>query len=124
LVAGCSTGGSSSANASLQGDVRALTQAAAAQDWTAADAAMSALRADLAAALAAGTISPARASVIRSHLATVAADLAARTSTPAPSPTTATPGTPKPKPKPKPKPPGDGHGRHHGNNNDGGDGGD
>jgi len=122
-LAGCSSGGSSSAsgsNATLQADVLQLTQAAAARNWPAADVAMGQLRSDLATALSSGAIGPTQAAKIRADLTAVAADVALKT-----TPTTPRP-TPKPKQKPKPKPqPPKQHGRHgHGGDNQGGDGGD
>jgi hypothetical protein len=119
LLAGCSSGGSSgsaNADAMLQSDVLTLTQAAAARNWPAAQAAMDQLRADLAAAVSAGRISAARAATIRSHLSAVATDVASRT---APSTTSS---TPTPKPKPQPKPPKHGKHGHGGDDNRGGEG--
>ncbi|HJQ42567.1 MAG TPA: hypothetical protein VJ831_05755 [Jatrophihabitantaceae bacterium] len=118
VLAGCSSGAStSSGNATLQADVLALTQAAAARNWPAADTAMSRLRSDLAAELAAGRVSAARAAGIRTDLAAVAADVSAQRSTPAPSPTK----TPKPQPKPAPPKTHDRHGHGAGEGGDGGD---
>lgn len=118
LLAGCSSGSSSgtAVDTALQADVASLTQAAAAHNWPAAQAAMTQLRADLSAAVSAGRISDARAATIRSHLSAVAADVALRM-TPSTSPTTPTP-TPKPKPPNPPKH----HDKHGHGHNQGGEG--
>jgi hypothetical protein len=131
LLTGCSSSGPGSAadaKAALRSDVLALSRAAAAQNWTAANAALGQLRSDLSAARAAGRIDAAEVRSLRTHISAVAADLAAKT---APAPTSAArpspapptpPATHKPAPAPKPpKPPA--HKHHHGHGNDGGDGG-
>jgi hypothetical protein len=133
LIAGCSSGGSHSGlsvagGASLQSDVVALTRAAAAHNWPAADSALSELRSDLAAALAAGSVDAERGQQIQATITAITADLAAQRGTPtsstaartspskAPSTTRARTSTaPKP-PAPKPPPGGTGdkgHGKKH-----------
>jgi hypothetical protein len=95
LVTGCSSTGSNvglsaTAAATLHSDVLALTRAAAAHNWAAADGALSQLRSDLSEAIAAGTVTAERAAELQTTIRSVAADLAARTgatatsSTPAP----------------------------------------
>jgi hypothetical protein len=86
LIAGCSSGQSPSAvsaagGATLQADVLALTRAAAAHDWSAADGALSELRSDLAQALAAGSVDAARGKQIQATIAAITADLAAQRGT-------------------------------------------
>lgn len=123
LTAGCSTGSINVASGQdqLQSDVLALTQASVTHDWPAASTAMNALRSDLATAIASGRISAARAAAIRTHLAAVAADIAAQSATPSTPSTSSTTPKPKPKPTPTPKPappkhhkPGHGHGGDNG----------
>jgi len=112
-----------SAQAMLRADVLALSQHAAAGEVAAARAELAALTQDVAAAAAAGQITPALAQQLRQDIAAVSVDLQPSTTSPAahrssarPTPThTARPTTkptpqPKPKPKPAPKPPG--HGKH------------
>jgi hypothetical protein len=122
LVAGCSSKGSDSAlsdsaAATLHSDVLALTRAAAARNWSAADGALTELRSDLAAARELGTVSDARAAAIETTIRSVAADLAlssgrtasARSSSPASSKASSPTASPthttaKPAPAPKPAP--------------------
>jgi hypothetical protein len=116
-LAGCSSSSASlNARAPLHADVLALSQAAAAQDWSGAQAALSRLRADLDAAVAAGQVSSGQASAIRADASAVAADVTAQQHPATPTPSH----TPSPPPKPKPK---DSHG-HGGDGGGGGDGGD
>lgn len=61
----------------LQADVLAVTNSAAAHDWTVARSALKKLRTDLANARSAGTVSASRAASIEAAVATVSADLAA-----------------------------------------------
>ena len=99
----------------LQGDVLALTQQAVAKNWTAARTALSTLRADLDASLAAGAISTKRAEAIRATAAQVAAELPVVTPAPTPTPTQSkTTVAVQPPPKPAPAPP-----KHHGHGGDG-----
>jgi hypothetical protein len=113
---GCGSGSSSTstgAGNTLRADVLALTQAAAARQWSTADQALAQLRSDLIAAVAAGGVSAERAQAIRADVAAVTADLAARRAAAAPS-TSSSPST-QPKPPPKPtKPPKDEHVHDHG----------
>ena len=122
LAAGCSTASIhvGSTQDVLQSDVLALTQASATHNWSAAGAAMTNLRSDLAGAIASGRVSAARADAIRSHLAAVAADIAAQHAAPS-TPTSTPPAKPKPKPAPKPKPQPT---KHHDHGHGGGEGGD
>lgn len=121
LVASCGTSApslSSGAGNTLRADVLALTEAAAAHQWSAADQALVQLRSDLTAAVAANGVSAEQAQTIRADIASIAADLAARRAAAAPS--TSSSSTPKPKPTPSPKPPkppkhdDHGHGHDHG----------
>lgn len=116
VVAGCSSTGSAgdlsaAAATRLQADVLAVTRAAAEHRWSAADAALTRLRGDLATALANGQISVERASTVRADAATVAADIAARRSV---ATHTSTPTSSRPSARPPAvKPPGHGkHGKH------------
>jgi cell division septation protein DedD len=125
LAAGCSSNGSDSAlsdsaAATLHSDVLALTRAAAARNWSAADGALTELRSDLAAARELGTVSDARAAAIETTIRSVAADLAlssgrtasssaVRSSSPASSKASSPTASPthttaKPAPAPKPAP--------------------
>jgi hypothetical protein len=136
-TAGCSgstTDGTpvTSAQAMLRADVLALSRHAAAGDLVAARAELKSLAQDIAAAAAAGQISPTLAQQLRQDVAAVNLDLqrsitslAARSSSASPRPTHTAKAKhaskPKPKPKPKPhlKPPGhahhgSGHGPGHG----------
>jgi hypothetical protein len=110
---------SSGAGNTLRADVLALTQAAAAHQWSTADQALAQLRGDLTAAVAADGLSVDRAQAIRADVATIAADLAAHRTAQTPQTSSASSTRPKaPKPpkqpkQPKPKPPGHGgHGDH------------
>ena len=106
VVAGCGTSSpsiSAGAGNTLRADVLALTQAAAAGQWSAADQALAQLRGDLTAAVAAGALSDARAQAIRADVAAVAADLAAHRA--ANTQQTSSASTTKPKPQPTTKPP-------------------
>ena len=131
LCAGCSsrTGGmGADARALLQGDIRALTTAAAHRDDAAASADLTTLEADLAAARATGAISSSRFAELRSLISAVQADLAALagstaspTPSPSPSPSASGPvqvtGQRVPPPGHEPsaaKRPPDGHGHGHG----------
>jgi hypothetical protein len=106
LVAGCSSTGSdsglsASAGATLHSDVLALTRAAAARNWSAADGALTQLRSDLAAARETGTVSAARAAEIEATIKAVAADLATssgRTSTSSAAASSTSKAAPSPKP--------------------------
>lgn len=124
LVASCGTSPtiSSGAGNTLRADVYTLTQAVAARQWSAADAALAQLRGDLTAAAAANDVSAQRAQSIRADIASVAADLAARRT--ALTPTTPTSSSSPSKPTPPPKPPkhrDHGRGHRHGHGGDGGD---
>jgi len=131
LLAGC---GSSSSHVSsgvgntLRADVLALTQAAAAQQWSSADRALAQLRTDYTAAVTAGGLSPDQAQTIHADVDKVAADLAAHRVAATPKTSSSSTTAPKPapqphEPKPKPpKPPKDGH--DHGHGPGGGEGGD
>lgn len=131
LVTGCSSGESKSAlsdsaAATLHSDVLALTRAAAARDWSAADGALTELRSDLTVARALGNVSDARAAAIETTIKAITTDLAlssgrtasspaappsppasSTASSPKPSPTHT---TVKPAPKPAPAPGGGGKG--------------
>jgi outer membrane biosynthesis protein TonB len=136
VTAGCSastTDGTpvTSAQAMLRADVLALSQHAAAGDRAAARAELDALTQDVAAAAAAGQITPALAQQLRQDIAAVSVDLQPPTTSPVAHRSSATPThtpthtpttkpAPKPQPKPAPKPPGHGkHGHGHGPNKDG-----
>lgn len=126
LVASCGTSApsiSSGAGDTLRADVLALTQAAAAHQWSAADQALVQLRSDLTAAIAANGVSDARAQAIRADIASIAADLAARrqaiTPSTSSSPSTQPKPSPKPKPSPAPKPPKHHDHGHHNGHDDG-----
>ncbi|MFN2562674.1 MAG: hypothetical protein ABR571_15440 [Jatrophihabitans sp.] len=122
LATGCSSKGSDSAlsdsaAATLHSDVLALTRAAAARNWSAADGALTELRSDLTAARALGTVSDARAAAIEATIRSVAADLAlrsGRTATPPSTPSSSTASSPGPSAtrttanQPAPAPPGPG----------------
>jgi hypothetical protein len=125
LTAGCSSaktdsGLSAKAGATLQADVLSLTRAAAAGNRTLASAALSRLRSDLAAALATGDVSAARARTIQARLTAITADLAPRTPTPTRSAPASTPHSTHAAPPSTTKPAAptshtkghDGHGKH------------
>jgi hypothetical protein len=126
LVTGCGNSSprlSTGAGNTLRADVLALTQAAAAHQWSAADQALAQLRTDLTAAISTGAVTAAQAQTIHADVDKVAADLAAHrvAVTPKTSSSSSTAAKPAPHPKPpkppkKPKPhPGhhDGHGPGH-----------
>jgi hypothetical protein len=123
LLTGCGSSSpsiSTGAGNTLRADVLALTQAAAAREWSTADQALAQLRSDLTAAVAAGGVSVDRARAIRGDVAAIAGDLAAHRLAHTPK-TSSAPSTTKPEPAPKPpKPPkphddhGHGPGRGHG----------
>lgn len=103
----------------LQGDVLTLTQQAAAKNWSAARTALSTLRADLDASVAAGAVSAQRAAAIRATATQIAAELPAVTPAPTPTPTptqssTAVQVKAPAKPAPAPAPP-----KHHHDHGDG-----
>jgi len=80
-ASGCSSDTSSPALSDaaahqLQADVLAVTQSSAAHNWTVARANLDKLTKDLAAARAAGTVSPARAASIQAAIAAVRSGLA------------------------------------------------
>jgi hypothetical protein len=112
-----------SAQAMLRADVLALSHHAAAGDLVAARAELNSLAQDIAAAAAAGQITPTLAQQLRRDIAAVRVDLqppttspAARRSSAVPTPTHTAKPKPTPKPKPQPKPPGHvehGHGHGH-----------
>ena len=123
LLASCGTSPaiSSGAGNTLRADVYTLTQAVAARQWSAADAALAQLRGDLTAAEAANGVSAQRAQSIRADIASVAADLAAhRTAVTPTTPTSSSssssskPAPPKPPKSPKPPPKHHDHGHGHG----------
>jgi hypothetical protein len=126
---------SAGANTTLQGDVLSLSQAAASHNATAARAALSQFRTDLASELTAGRISAAQAAKLRADADAIAGDLGVTSPSPTASPPNVTSSStthaaptpkpssaPKPKPTPKPKPKhGHGHGDGGGGGGDGGD---
>jgi len=123
LIAGCGGGSpaiSAGAGNTLRADVLALTQAAAAHQWSTADGALAQLRSDLTAAVSVDGVSAERAQAIRADIATIAADLAAHRA--AVTPSTPTSSSPKPAPKPPPEPPTPHHGHGHGGDNGQGNG--
>jgi len=99
----------------LRGDMLAVADAAAANNYVAAASALNALNADAAAAHAGGALDDSQLTAIRSALATVQADLTAATSRP-PATITATP-----TPRPTKAPPGQHKGGHGHGGGDGGD---
>jgi hypothetical protein len=134
LAAGCGGGSpaiSVGAGNTLRADVLALTQAAAAHRWNAADQALAQLRGDLTAAVNVGAVNADRAHAIRADVDAIAADLAAHrvATTPKPRTSSTAPKPPKPpttNPKPQPRPrqhhgPGHGHDNGHGHGGEGGD---
>jgi hypothetical protein len=133
LLAGCgggSTSLSTGAGNTLRADVLALTQDAAAHQWSMADQALAQLRSDLTAAIAANEVSAAQAQAIRTDVASIAGDLAARRMAGIPTTSSSSSSAPKPRPQPKPaetkRPPKHGHGHDHGHGHghggeDGGD---
>jgi hypothetical protein len=124
---------SAGANTTLQGDVLSLSQAAASHNASAARAALSQFRTDLASELTAGRISAAQAAKLRADADAIAGDLGVTSPSATASPpnvtsssTTHVAPAPRPKPAPKPKPtpkpePKHGHGHGGGGGGDGGD---
>lgn len=109
FVAACSGGTTKTAidapvQAQLRSDVAALAAAAASHDTAAAQAALTALDSDAAAAHTAGKLSSTKLSQIRAAEAALHADLASSSPTPAPT----TPSSTAPAPPPK----GKGAGKH------------
>jgi len=125
-VAGCSgdtsTPGLSDGSArQLQADVLAVTRSAAAHNWTVARTELDTLRADLAAARSAGSVSTARSSSIEAAIAAVSSDLSAAsapTTTPQTTPPKTTPAPTTSHPKQSSS-----KGKHGGGGDGGGDGG-
>ena len=87
LAAGCDSGSPAAfePTAALQSDVNAVTRFAAERQWKSAQQALAKLRADLAAAVAAGAVGEQRARTIRADVGAVAADLAEQSAASAPS---------------------------------------
>lgn len=111
-------------NTTLQADTLALARAAEAKRWPAVDAAASRLRTDLAAAVATDQLGAAQAAAVRTDLAAIASDLAAKSTSPTPTPAASTtPTQHAPPPPPKPQPPKHGHHGKGGGNGQGGHGG-
>lgn len=127
LAAGCGGGApaiSAGAGNTLRADVLALSQAAAAHQWSAADQALAQVRSDLTAAVSAGAVSAERAQTIRADVNSIAADLAAHRVAVTPTTSSTAPKSPKP-PKPQPRPHhrhGNGGGNDHGHGHGGGEG--
>ena len=92
----------------LRADVLALSSAAAAKDYAAADSALDTLTADLAEARAAGNLNETKAAQIRAAAAAVRGDLSSSLIQPTETPATTTE-SPRPK-KTKHRGNGDGHG--------------
>jgi hypothetical protein len=97
----------SDASSTVQPDVLALTTAASARDWPAARDALAQLRADVSSALAASELSAEQAGTIRTDIALIADDLAAKTVT---SSSTSATHTTRPPAAPNPGK-GSGHGK-------------
>lgn len=123
LLSACGTTGNGSGgidratNTQLQQDVLALSQAVAAHDHPAEQAALAALNADLAAARAAGKLTDGKLGQIRAATARVQADLSATAAVPRAT-VTLTPSVPPSKDNR-----GKGHGDGGGHSDGGGDGG-
>lgn len=100
LATACSSGSTKSADPAtvgkLRADVQALVQAAAKEDYPAANAALATLRSDLAAAEAADSITSAKAAQIHAAITSVTTDLATATRVPSPSTSTTPPPTTAP----------------------------
>lgn len=78
----------------LQGDVLFLTQSAAAHNWAAAKTGLDKLSTDLAAARSAGTVSAVRGAAIEAALVAVKSDIAAAVAPTRPAPSISTTATP------------------------------
>ena len=112
------TGIDRATNTQLQQDVLALSQAVAAHDHSAEQAALAALNADLAAARAAGKVTDGKLGQIRAAMARVQADLAEAAAVPQAT-VTLTP-SPSAPPKKDNRGKGNGDGGGHGDGGDGG----